>query len=147
MTRATLWVATLGPVGRWPLGPGTLASVPPAILWWAIPIPGWLWLVAVALLTPFAVACAGRAEGVLGHDDGRIVIDEVVGMGVALLTVPHTLVGASAAFVLFRVLDIVKPPPLARIQAVRGGWGIMLDDLVAGGIAAALAAAVRVATG
>jgi len=147
VTRAALWVATVGPVGRWPLGPGTLASVLPTILWWTAPIHWWAWLLAITLLTPVGAVCAGRAEGVLGHDDGCIVIDEVAGMGVALLAVPHTLAGVLAAFVLFRALDIFKPPPLGRIQSVRGGWGVMLDDLVAGGIAAALAAAARTAFG
>ncbi|HUP01688.1 MAG TPA: phosphatidylglycerophosphatase A [Gemmatimonadota bacterium] len=133
-----VWVATLGPVGYWPLGPGTLASALVAGLWWALPVRGWAWLLAVIVLIPLGIACADRAEAVLGHDDGRIVIDEVLGMGTALLTAPHTAVGVVAAFVLFRTLDIGKPPPLGRLQRVRGGSGVVLDDLAAGALAAAL---------
>jgi phosphatidylglycerophosphatase A len=132
-------IATVGPVGYWPWGPGTLASALVAILWWRVPVPGWAWLAGLLALTAAGVVAAGRAESELGRDDGRIVLDEVAGMGLAAIAVPHTLAGAGVAFALFRVLGIWKPPPIGRAQDLPGGWGVMADDLLAGAAAALLA--------
>ena len=142
LTRASVRIATLGPVGYWPLGPGTLASALVTLLWRALPWPWLAWLALVVLAAVVGTAAADRAERTLGHDDGRIVIDEVVGMGIALLAVPRSWAGAGAAFALFRLLDVAKPPPLGRLQRARGGWGVMLDDVAAGALAAAILAAV-----
>lgn len=139
MTRLSVAVATLGPVGWWPLGPGTLASALVAPLW-LLPVPWAAWLAVVGAAMVGGTAAADRAETVLGHDDGRIVIDEVVGMGLALLATPRTWAGVGIAFLLFRFLDIAKPPPVGRLQRVRGGWGVMLDDVAAGVLAAGLIA-------
>jgi len=80
-----------------------------------------------------AVAKSVFSGGVSGEPDPSIVvIDEIVGMWVALLFIPKTLAAIGLAFVLFRLLDIVKPFPARRLEQVPGGWGIMLDDLAAG---------------
>jgi phosphatidylglycerophosphatase A len=136
---ALRWIATVGPVGHWPWGPGTLASALVAILWWRLPVPGWAWLLGLLIVTAVGLVAAGRAETELGRDDGRIVVDEVAGMGLASIAVPHTLVGAGIAFALFRVFDIWKPPPIDRVEDLPGGWGVMVDDLAAGAAAALLA--------
>lgn len=71
----------------------------------------------------------GEAE----HPDPSIVvIDEVVGMWVSLLFLPPTLPAIVVAFIAFRAFDILKPPPAAQLEKIPGGWGIMLDDVVAG---------------
>lgn len=138
MTRAALGAATLGPVGLWPWGPGTLASALVALLWWTW-APSWAaWFAVAVAFAASGVAASGRAETVLGHDDDRIVIDEAAGMAVALLAAPRTLAWAGLAFLLFRLLDILKPPPIGRLQEVPGGRGVMIDDLAAGAITAAL---------
>ncbi len=134
--RGARWIATLGPVGYWPWGPGTLASALVGLVWWMVPVPRWAWLLALAAVTPAGIASAGRAEERLGPDDGRIVIDEVAGMALALLVVPHTLAGTALAFALFRAFDILKPPPIGRLQGLAGGWGVVADDLAAGAAAA-----------
>ena len=136
---AARWIATAGPVGHWPWGPGTLASALVAVLWWRLPTAGWVWLAGVAAVTAAGLVAAGRAETELGRDDGRIVIDEVAGMGLASIAVPHTLAGAGIALALFRVLDIWKPPPIGRAQNLPGGWGVMAYDLAAGAAAALVA--------
>ena len=136
---AARWIATVGPIGHWPWGPGTLASALVAVLWWRLPTPGWAWVVGLVAVTAVGLVAAGRAEPELGRDDRRIVIDEVAGMGLASIAVPHTLVGAGIAFALFRVFDIWKPPPIARVEDLPGGWGVMVDDLAAGAAAALLA--------
>jgi phosphatidylglycerophosphatase A len=69
----------------------------------------------------------------VGHKDpGQVVVDEVAGMWTTLLLVPFTPVNAALAFVAFRVMDVVKPYPARQLEALRGGWGIMCDDLMAG---------------
>ncbi|HLB00431.1 MAG TPA: phosphatidylglycerophosphatase A, partial [Bacteroidota bacterium] len=71
-----------------------------------------------------------------GHPDPSIVvIDEIVGMWIALLFVPTTLPAVLIAFTTFRLFDIVKPPPAAGLERYGRGWGIMLDDVVAGAYA------------
>lgn len=136
MSRLAGWIATLGPVGYWPLGPGTLASAIVAAGWWAwrpSALPWWAFVVAVSAL---GIATAGSAERRLGRvDDGRIVIDEVAGMGLALVAAPAGSAGAIVAFVLFRLFDIAKPPPIGRLQDLHGAAGVVLDDLAAGALA------------
>jgi phosphatidylglycerophosphatase A len=65
-------------------------------------------------------------------DPSSVVIDEVVGMWVTLLFLPKSLLLLSVGFVLFRILDILKPEPARYVERFPGGWGIMLDDVVAG---------------
>jgi phosphatidylglycerophosphatase A len=136
--RASTLLATLGPVGYWPVGPGTLASALVTLLWAAAPWPRAVWLGVALLWTAAGIPAAHRAERELGHDDGRIVIDEAAGMSLTLLAAPRGWPWAGFAFVLFRLFDIVKPPPVGRLQRLSGGWGIMLDDLAAGALAALL---------
>lgn len=93
------------------------------------------------VLTVVGLPVAGVANRVLGEDDGRIVIDEAAGMSLALTGAPISIVGAIVAFAWFRVLDIGKPPPIGRADRTGGGAGVMLDDLVAGAMAAVLTAA------
>jgi phosphatidylglycerophosphatase A len=86
------------------------------------------------------VWASGEAEKVLGGTDpGPAIIDELVGQIVTFLARP----GASwklllAGFVVFRILDIIKPFPAGRAEKAPGGWGIMLDDVIAGGYSLAL---------
>lgn len=136
MSRAGVWAATLGPVGWWPAGPGTLASgLTAAVWWWASPSRA-ATLIAAAAVALAGTLAAGVADRALGPDDGRIVIDEVAGMALALAAVPRTLPGVLVAFVLFRLFDIAKPPPIRTIDArLKNGVGVMLDDLVAAALA------------
>lgn len=136
LSRTVGWTATLGPIGYWPAGPGTVAAALVTVGWWVWgpPIAAWI---AVALgLCAATMASAGKAEKVLGPDDGRIVIDEAAGMAVALVGAPATGWGALVGFVLFRAFDIGKPPPVGRMQDLHGGTGILLDDVAAGVLAA-----------
>ncbi len=70
--------------------------------------------------------------GVHAADPSIVVIDEIVGMWIALLFQPPGAVPAILAFLAFRAFDIVKPPPARQLERIPGGWGIMLDDVVAG---------------
>lgn len=132
-TRVALAVATLGGVGRAPVAPGTVASALTALVLWLVPFS----VVGLALLV-VAVTAAGtwaaeHAERALGaKDPGVIVIDEVAGMALSVLGLPLTAPVLLVAFVFFRVFDVVKPFPAGRSQALRGGAGVMVDDLIAG---------------
>jgi phosphatidylglycerophosphatase A len=89
------------------------------------------------------VAAPARAR----KDPGAIVIDEVAGMALSVLLLPRTAGVLLAAFVLFRVFDVVKPYPANALQRLRGGAGVMLDDLVAGVYALVALLAARAVAG
>ena len=131
--RLALLISTVGGVGHAPLAPGTVASALTAL---AIGVlsPSRLalvvFLLAVILVGTWAAQEAERSLG--GKDPGAIVVDEVAGMALAVLTVPLTPAVLIAGFVLFRVFDIVKPYPANALQRLPGGVGVMIDDLVAG---------------
>ena len=82
-----------------------------------------------------------RSTGI--NDPSIIVIDEVAGMWVALLGCGPVLWQFAVAFILFRLLDILKPGPIGWTQSLPGGWGIMADDLLAGGITLAVLVVLR----
>ena len=125
---------------------GTLLAVPVWLLVCWMPWPAYLMLVA-ALFVAGVLIC-GRSAKLLGiHDSPGIVFDEVVGFFVTAASIlPGQSVAAGpwwawliAAFALFRFFDIVKPWPIRQLDAkVHGGFGIMLDDFVAGIYAGAL---------
>ncbi len=129
------WVATVGGVGASPWAPGTVGSLVGVALGWGAGralTPLW-YLAGTVLLFGLGVAAATRVErDAHRKDPSVVVIDEVVGMLVALFAVPLRAAAVLAAFLCFRVFDIAKPFPLRRLEARPGGWGIMLDDLVAG---------------
>jgi phosphatidylglycerophosphatase A len=74
-----------------------------------------------------------QAEKLLGKDSSHIVIDELCGYLISVLFIPSSIGYLIAAFILFRIFDILKPPPIRKIEKVAtGGAGIMLDDVLAG---------------
>jgi len=124
--------ATFFYIGYLPFIPGTFASL--AVLAWFLafkPSPAAV-AAAAALSMALGFACAGKAEKILGDKDAKvIVIDEIAGMSLSLLFIPHHPWFALAAFLTFRVLDTVKPYPVSGLQDLHGAIGIMLDDIVA----------------
>ena len=87
----------------------------------------------VVLLFAVGTYAADRAKGILAvKDPSVVIIDEIVGCWVALLAISPRLTLLLFAFALFRLFDIWKPFPADRVESLPGGWGIMLDDLVAG---------------
>lgn len=91
-------------------------------------------VVLLALAVVGAIVVAGRADALLGeHDSGKIVIDEIVGMAIALAGFPPTWTNVVVIFVLFRVLDVVKIWPASHFdRKTPGGAGVVLDDVVSG---------------
>lgn len=142
-TRRTLpvWVATVAGTGYFPAAPGTVGSVVAIGLVAALDAAAFsdAWrtaLLALASLLVFflGVWAAGQSEKFFGRTDpGHVVIDEVAGQMVTFLLVPHASWKLLlAGFGLFRVFDITKPFPAGRAERLPGGWGIMLDDVIAG---------------
>jgi len=134
--RAVLLLATGFSVGRIPLAPGTFGSLLGIPLCLVLAEIGLDVMVAAAVVAfvLFAVWIAGKAERLIRIKDAPcIVIDEMAGITVTMLGVPLTPLNLTAGFIAFRVLDIIKPFPARYMDAkVAGGWGIVMDDVVAG---------------
>ncbi len=135
---ATL-VATFFGIGRMRPGPGTWGSAATVVLWAALAYalaPSLRTLVAVALATVVTLigipAATQVARGSGTKDPQFVVIDEVAGQLVTLIAVPLAWKSFLAGFILFRVFDIVKPPPVRQLEALPEGTGIVLDDVAAG---------------
>jgi phosphatidylglycerophosphatase A len=128
--------------GYFPIFPGTVGSVVGigvylVLLWLGVLSDafGLGWPITLGVIFLVGVPSARRCEAMFGDDSKRIVIDEVWGMLIAVLLLPATWKWVLAAFVLFRFFDVVKPFPARRFERVGGGYGVMLDDGVAGAYA------------
>jgi phosphatidylglycerophosphatase A len=135
MKRLAILLATFGYAGYSPIAPGTAGSAAALVVFALVRWTGSSILEgAVAAVLCAAGVWAGTvAERHYGREDpGYVVVDEVVGMLLTLLFIPLTMSGVLVGFLLFRVLDIVKPPPARQLENLHGGLGIMLDDVCAG---------------
>ena len=133
-SRLSLAVATALGVGYVPFAPGTFGSLAGLVVYGAVRAAGLpaLELVAIAIVFLAGAWSATAAEVHFGHiDPGPVVIDEVLGMLVTLALLPVSLTGALVGFVLFRVFDVIKPPPCNKLEELHGGWGVMSDDFMA----------------
>ena len=144
MRTLILFLASAGFVGYIPVASGTFGSLVGIPLFWGFDALRaasiLLYLIAFVAVTGAACWIAGRADALLQeHDSHTIVIDEVVGYLAATLFLAPTWPHAVAAFLIFRVLDIIKPFPAGYIdEHMPGGAGVVLDDVVSGFYANAL---------
>ena len=129
--------------GYFPVGPGTAGSLTAClILWWLhqlapIHFPGqypYIYWFLVLILAFFFVGVfvSSKLEQEWGHDPSKIVIDEIVGMWIAFLAIPFEWTYLVIAFLLFRFFDILKPLFIKRAEKLKAGWGVMVDDVIAG---------------
>jgi phosphatidylglycerophosphatase A len=127
-------VATAFGSGYAPLAPGTAGSALGVLLFWPMARNAWPWQLAACVVVFFVgTAAAGRVARSLGvKDPGLVVIDEVAGQWLTLVSLPFTPFVVVAGFLLFRVMDVVKPWPARDLEGLPGGWGIMADDIAAG---------------
>ncbi|MDE2814012.1 MAG: phosphatidylglycerophosphatase A [Gemmatimonadota bacterium] len=127
-------MATLFFVGYAPWAPGTAGTAFVALLYWLFfPPLGMLeWLGVLLVASAIGVYSAGRAAPEWGEDPGQVVIDEGVGFLFAVAFLPASAGTVIAGFFVFRVFDIVKPPPARQLEALPRGWGIVADDVIAG---------------
>jgi phosphatidylglycerophosphatase A len=134
--------------GLAPKAPGTFGSAVGLVAaWWLFDLP-LAWRVAVvAGVIGLGIWICGESARRLGrHDDQRIVLDEIAGVLLtSLAVVEKDVVGLALVFVFFRFFDIVKPWPIRDVDhSLKGGLGIMLDDLIAALYAAVCVATIRV---
>ena len=133
------FVATFFYLGKLPFAPGSWGSLGALLLWLLLPVTFSVHLSVIIILFVLGVYSSSRMAKYLDdHDPSEVVIDEVVGMGISLFMLPHSPGLYLLAFILFRGFDILKPSHIYRIQNLPGGWGIMLDDVLAGLITFAL---------
>jgi len=132
---ARLLATALG-VGYSPVAPGTCGTAVAVPLAWVLAsLPLWQYAaitIAITLIGIWAASAADRSWGT--HDSGRIVIDEVAGYLVTVALVDrHSWLALGVGFLVFRVLDIGKPPPVRQVDRMMGGGtGVVLDDVMAG---------------
>lgn len=128
------FIASAGYVGFVPIAPGTFGSAVGLLVYAALRWTDLAVVEAAVMLAVFIVGVwsADRVERELGKDPGAVVIDEVAGMLVTVAFLDVSITGALVGFLVFRVLDVIKPYPAGRLEHLHGGPGIMLDDVMAG---------------
>jgi phosphatidylglycerophosphatase A len=135
MRRFILLLSSNAGLGYFPVAPGTvgtLAGIPAFLLLAALPAP--LYAVTWTALLFLSFWTAGEAGKIYGIvDDGRIVIDELVGYLVTVAFLPFSWSAALLGFIFFRIFDIAKPPPASWFdRKMKNGYGVVLDDVMAG---------------
>ena len=119
--------------GYIPFASGTFGSLVAVIIYF---IPGFekLWIIipAIILLFTYGVYVAFKFESVYSKDPSQCTIDEVVGTWIALIALPKTILIVITSFLIWRLLDIIKPFPARTSENLKGGWGIMIDDVISG---------------
>jgi phosphatidylglycerophosphatase A len=126
-------IASLFFLGYLPFIPGTIASLAGLGLCLLIKGNQNLYLIVTAAVVCLGFLVAGRAERIFAARDARqIVIDELAGVLIALWLLPQELIYLITGFVIYRLLDWLKPYPLKRLEKLPGSLGIMLDDIGAG---------------
>jgi phosphatidylglycerophosphatase A len=135
---SVLYSTCLG-CGYFPKMPGTIGTLLAFIVYLLLPesifsVAGsnFIFVGIVIVLSLLSVPIITRAEKYLGHDNGKIVIDEFLGYMLSVAFLPKGLVTGLIAFILFRVFDIFKIEPVNVLQKLPGGAGVMADDLMAG---------------
>ncbi len=141
-----MWVATGMGLGHMRPAPGTWGSTPPVLLAMALAFlsvdPRGIDMALALLGLAFGIGCIAfgdAAEKRLGKKDpGAVVADEIAGQSLTLLWLPwdhnpaHIIATCAVAFFMFRLFDVIKPPPAHGWQRFGGGFGILIDDVVAG---------------
>ncbi len=135
MSRLAVLICTFGGIGYSPVAPGTAGSLAGLVLYGVLRWAGVSAPLEAAIIV--ALVLAGAWSGTIAErhfgttDPSAGVIDEVAGMLVTLFLLPVSWSLAVAGFLLFRLLDVIKPFPARRFEALHGGWGMMADDLMA----------------
>ena len=119
--------------GYIPIAPGTFGSLIALAIYL---IPGFenptILLTLISLFSIIGIYTGNKFEKIYGKDPAQCTIDEMVGMWITLLFIPKYIWYILIAFIIWRILDIIKPFPANIVEKIKGGWGIMLDDIVAG---------------
>jgi phosphatidylglycerophosphatase A len=132
--RAALFLASWFFTGLVPKAPGTVGTLAAIPMVWAIHFLGAVYgSVCLLIFISAAILTSGLSSKLMGREDpSEIVIDEAAGYSVTLFLLPLSWFNLSLGFLLFRLFDIFKPFPIRRLEKVKGGFGIVLDDILAG---------------
>ena len=135
MRKISQLLATVFYAGYFPVAPGTFGTLVAFGVYLILPrnfieLPCF-WSFPVLLTIPLVVIITEAEKG-MERDDKRIVLDEFLGYFYAVIFLPKSLYVGIGAFVLFRIFDILKPPPVYQIQKWKAGWGVVADDVMAG---------------
>ncbi len=127
-------IATFFYVGLIPIGPGTFGTLAAIPLFYVLSFtPLYLYLAITVVIILISVRASTVAEEVFGKTDpGQVVADEVCGYLITMILVPVTISNIFLGFLLFRLFDIAKPYPIRKFEKLPGGWGIVMDDVMAG---------------
>jgi len=136
MERFHRLISTCLGIGYTPKGGGTVAAAACCIVWYFAGAGGnesvFIEIAVTLAILALGIWSANKVEEKWGKDSSKVVIDEVAGMCITLLLVPirwqYVLVGLA----LFRFFDIAKPLYIRRMEKLNGGWGVMMDDVLAG---------------
>jgi len=136
MQRINRLVSTVFGIGYLPLAPGTFAAAFAVGVWYFMAeyfgqLVFWQ-ILLVAASSIIGVYSSGKVSLESGKDPSFVVIDELAGMWISLLLIPPSIPNYLIAFILFRFFDISKPLGIKKMEKIKNGWGIMLDDILAG---------------
>jgi phosphatidylglycerophosphatase A len=118
--------------GYAPFAPGTVGSLLAVLIYWFLINSNLFLLLLSVCFFILGVFTSEEFEKRYGHDPSVVVIDEVVGMWISLLFVEKGILNVFVAFLMFRVMDVLKPFPARHFDKMSGGFGIMMDDVIAG---------------
>lgn len=129
------FIATAGGIGYLPLAPGTWASIVTAAIWFLVfknHDNTVIQLIVTGLIIIAGIYFSGNTGNPADKDPSYVVIDEVAGMCITLLLIIPNYQNIIAGLIVFRILDILKPLGIKKMEVFGGGYGIMLDDILAG---------------
>lgn len=132
MRRVAKFTSSFFYIGHSPIAPGTIGSLAGLLLYFVIKDNFLVYTVSTFLLFILGIIFSGEAERIYKRKDARmIVIDETCGMMLTMFLVPYNFWIMILGFLLFRLFDILKPPPAKSIEKFSGAFGIMFDDIIA----------------
>ena len=131
--------ATVLGAGYSPFAPGTMGALVGILIlflikWQQPDLQYFTWglLLATIIFTLLGVWSTNELESEWGKDPSKVVVDELIGVWIAVLWIPAETQWLILGFILFRFFDIAKPLGIKRLENIKGGWGVMLDDVGAG---------------
>lgn len=113
------------------MAPATFSCLISIIIWYLLAPAKIPYVAITAALFVIGICVSDDLAKTWGKDPRRIVVDEYASILIPLFFTPVRILPLVITFLLFRLFDIVKPPPIRHLEDLRGGWGIMLDDLLA----------------
>ena len=133
MRSITKLIATFFYAGYLPIAGGTISAFLALGLYYFIKDNTIIYACVVLFMVFLGFLVSSRAEKIFGKKDAaEITIDDASGMLIALFLIPQQLIYIILAFVIYRVFDILKVPPIRKVENLKGSSGIMLDDIIAG---------------